>query len=174
MPNGGLLGNTGFLDWYWTNAGAQVGPVHRNAQAIFASLVSTTGPNTGDIIVTALNASDTTAAYTNFQFGTSASSVAPATYSSFPPPPPTGETILIAPTSFTLAPGDVQTFTLTNVTFSSFFDVFTDVNIGGESFFQFQEGQVPEPRTSLLMAAALVLGFLISRLTHFEALDRFR
>src|SRR5215471_20814144 len=44
VPNGGLLGNTGFLDWYWTNAGAQVGPVHRNAQAIFASLVSTTGP----------------------------------------------------------------------------------------------------------------------------------
>src|SRR5689334_8794025 len=32
VPDGGLLGNTGFLDWNWTNNGVQVGPVHRNAQ----------------------------------------------------------------------------------------------------------------------------------------------
>lgn len=155
VPDGGLIGNTGVLDWYWTNGGNQVGPVHTNAQAIFASLTSMTGPNTGNIVVTATNDSSSTADYSNFQFGTSAQSVAPPDYSEFPPPPPSGETVLIPPTSFTIGPGQTETFTLSNVQISSFFDVFTDLSVGGDSLFQFQEGAIPEPSGVFLCASAI-------------------
>ena len=55
VPDGGLLGDAGLLDWYWTLDNVRKGDIHKNTQVIFASITNIVGPDLVDIIITATN-----------------------------------------------------------------------------------------------------------------------
>ncbi len=152
IPDSGLLGNSGFLDWQWSNNGNPVGPVHLNAQAIFATLNNVNGFGMGNVTVVVENGSSSAADYTNFELGTLASGFDITSMDEDPGGLGAGATILLGPTSFIVPADSSASFNLSNVDLTRAFGSYGDVTVGGDSFFQFQTGQIPEPQSIMLFA----------------------
>lgn len=157
ISDGGLLGNSGNLDWQWSLGGQPVGPVHRDFQRLFANLNGINGSGLGEATVIVANAGDSIATYTNFEVGNLPSSADVSGIDADPGGLLPGSILLLGPLEFSLDPGASENFLVTGVNLGLPFATYSDISAGDENYFQLQVGTVPEPSSVFLVLLALGL-----------------